>query len=55
MVEDALRELQKDIMEFSSIVVIGNGDEDKGLAAGLKATFIDVRGKKYEDLIKEFS
>ncbi len=53
MVEDALRELQRVIMEFSSIVVIGNSDDDKKIAEKLQAGFIDIRGKRYGDLIKE--
>ena len=53
MVLDALSDLKKDIKEFTKIIVIGNGNDDKGLAENLKAAFIDVNGKSYSDLVKE--
>jgi rfaE bifunctional protein nucleotidyltransferase chain/domain len=54
MVMDALKSINKDIAEFTQIVVIGDRDEDKGLAENLKAVFIDVRNKDYNRLMKEF-
>ncbi|MCX6707885.1 MAG: HAD-IIIA family hydrolase, partial [Candidatus Woesearchaeota archaeon] len=36
MVLDALKDLKKDLNEFTKIIVIGNGKDDKGLADNLK-------------------
>jgi len=52
MVFDGLKELKKDIKEFSYIIVLGDKDDDKGLAENLKARFINVRNKGYKELIK---
>lgn len=56
MVFDGLRKLGKTVEEFQNIVVIGDRDDDDGgLARNLKAKFINVKGKNYEELKKEFS
>jgi len=55
MVLDALKELNKDLKDFDEIIVLGDSNDDKGLADNLKAKFIDVTGKSYEELVKEFS
>ena len=56
MVFEGLDKLQKKITEFQSIIVIGDKDEDDGrLAQNLKGKFIDVKGKGYEELKKEFA
>jgi len=55
MVLDALRELRRELGEFSKIVVIGNGRDDHELAENLQAKYISVSGKNYEELLKEFS
>lgn len=52
MVLDAMNELKKDINEFTSIIVIGDRLEDKELAENLKAKFVDVTGKSYDELLK---
>jgi len=52
MVFDALKELKADIKDFDSIIVIGDHDDDKGLAENLKANFVDVGDKKYDELVK---
>jgi histidinol-phosphate phosphatase family protein len=52
MVFDALKELKADIKDFDSIIVIGDHDDDKGLAENLKAKYVDVRDKKYDELVK---
>ena len=54
MVDDALEELGKNIKTFSKIIVIGDKeDADGGLATNLQAKYIDVKGKSYEELVKE--
>ncbi len=53
MVFDSLKEINRDIKEFSDIIVLGDRDDDKGLAENLKARFIDVNNKKYEELVNE--
>lgn len=55
MVDEGLRALGKELSNFQSILVLGDREEDQGLAANLKATFIDVKGKGWEKLKKEFS
>lgn len=54
MVLDALKELKKELNDFTEIIVIGNGEDDKGLAESLNALFIDINGKDYKALLKEF-
>ncbi len=55
MVLDALRELKKELGDFDTVLVLGDREEDEGLAKDLKARFIDVKEKSYEELVKEFS
>ncbi len=54
MVLDALQDLKKELSNFDVILVLGDQEEDEGLAKNLKAKFIDVKGKSYEELVKEF-
>jgi len=54
MVEDGLRELGKKFEDFDKIIVLGDRHEDSELATNLNAVFIDINGKSYEELIKEF-
>ncbi|MBN2459214.1 HAD-IIIA family hydrolase [Candidatus Woesearchaeota archaeon] len=54
MVFDALKALGKKLDEFTGIIVLGDSEDDRGLAANLNARFIDVRDKSYEDLKKDF-
>ena len=37
--------------DFDSVMVLGNSDDDRKLAQALRAKWIDVRGKTYEELI----
>ncbi len=60
MVDDALKELNRDFSEFSEIVVIGNAEDDKLLADNIKGKdiktiFVNVTDKNYEDLIKVYN
>lgn len=55
MLYDALQQLDKDLSSFGQVVVLGDREEDEGLAKNITAKFIDVKGKGYEDLVKEFS
>ncbi len=55
LVWKALRELKRDIGEFSDVLVLGDREEDAGLAKNMNCRYIDVNGKKYEELVKEFS
>ncbi len=55
MLYDALQQLNKDISNFTQVLVLGDREEDEGLAKNLKAKFIDVKGKSYEELVREFS
>ncbi len=54
MVIDALNEIGKKIENFNRILVLGDRHEDKELATNLKAKFVDVNGKSYEDLVEDF-
>lgn len=55
MVLDGLKELGKDLKDFTGIIVIGDNEDDKGLAKNLGANLIDVKEKSYDGLLKEFS
>ncbi|MDO8656909.1 MAG: HAD-IIIA family hydrolase, partial [Nanoarchaeota archaeon] len=55
MVEKALHELRRTIADFSQIIVLGDQKEDDGLAVNLKARFIDVKGKSFEEMKKEIT
>lgn len=52
MVTDALEALKKKISDFDAIFVLGNSDDDQGLAQTLHAIWVDVRGASYDDLLK---
>lgn len=54
MVLDALQQLGKKKEDFDAVVVVGNSEEDRGLAENLQARFVDVKGKGCEELKKEF-
>ncbi len=54
MVHDCLKDMKKEFSDYSRIIVIGDRHEDKGLAENLRAGFVDVTGKGYEDLVREF-
>ena len=54
MVDDGLKELGRNISDFSKIIVIGDNEGcDGGLARNLNAKYIDVKGKSYDDLVRE--
>jgi len=53
MVFDELKKLNKDLDDFDKIIVIGDRQEDEELANKLKAKFIKVVNKNYNELIKE--
>ncbi len=55
MVYDALQQLQKKQEDFAEILMLGDRKEDRGLADNLRAKFIDVKGKGYGELRKDFS
>jgi len=55
MVLDALGELGKKLEEFSEIIMVGDRPEDCGLAKNLKAKYIDVNGKSYEELVRKIN
>ena len=54
MMEDALDELHIQLKDFNHVIVLGDRHEDKGLAENINAHFIDVREKKYNELIHEY-
>ena len=53
MVFDGLKKLNKKIEDFDKIIVIGDREEDRELANEIKAKFIDVSYKDYNELLKE--
>lgn len=53
MVTDALNQLGKKISDFDAVFVLGNSDDDKGLAHALNARWMDVRGTTYDKLLKQ--
>ena len=55
MVLDGLKEVKRELDTFSDVLVIGNSDDDQKLAENLKAKYVDVTGKSYEELVKQFS
>lgn len=55
MVDKALKKMNLNGSDFRRILVIGNSRDDRLLADNLKARFLDVSGKSYDDLIKEFT
>jgi len=54
MVLDGLIHLKKRVDNFQRIIVVGDREEDAGLAENLGAQYIDVKGKTTEDLLAEF-
>ena len=50
----SLKQLNLELTSFDKILVLGDRLEDQELAINLKAQFIDVKSKNYDDLIKEF-
>jgi len=54
MLHDALNQLHMNIKDFHHILVLGDRHEDEGLADKIKAQFIDVREKKYTEMINEY-
>ncbi len=54
MVTDALALLGKKTGDFDAMIVLGNSDDDAGLAHVLGARWIDVRGTSYEELLKQW-
>lgn len=53
MVLDALNELGRRLGEFGEVIVVGNSSDDQGLAENLKAKYIDVTERNYEELVNE--
>jgi len=53
MVHDGLKEVGAKPGDFDQIIVLGDRPEDEGLARNLKAKFIDVKDRDYEELLKE--
>lgn len=51
MVTDAIEALGKKLSDFDAVIVLGNSDDDQGLAQAIDAQWIDVRGASYETLI----
>jgi histidinol phosphatase-like enzyme len=54
MVLDGLIHLKKRVDDFQRIIVVGDREEDAGLAKNLGAQYIDVKGKTTEDLLAQF-
>ncbi len=54
MFYNAIKELNVKIDDFDKIIIIGNSREDSKLAENVNARFIDVTGKSYQELKKEF-
>lgn len=54
MLLQALQQLGKNIKEFDKMAVIGNSEDDAGMARNANAAFIDVTNKSYEELKNEF-
>ncbi|MBI2140908.1 HAD-IIIA family hydrolase [Candidatus Woesearchaeota archaeon] len=54
MLLQALQQLGKNIKEFDKAAVIGNSEDDAGMARNANAAFIDVTDKSYEELKNEF-
>ena len=54
MLLQALQQLGKNIKGFDKVVVIGNSEDDSGMAKNINAAFIDVANKSYERMRNEF-
>jgi D-glycero-D-manno-heptose 1,7-bisphosphate phosphatase len=55
MVDNGLKELGKSLNDFAEVIVIGDRPEDIQLSVNLKAKFIDIKGKNYQQLRSSFS
>jgi len=55
MILDALNEINKNIEDFDKIAIIGNSEDDAGMAKNLSVQFIDVANKSYDELKNEFN
>lgn len=53
MVTAALNLLGKKIGDYDSVIVLGNSEDDGGLARSMNAKWIDVRGASYNELLKQ--
>jgi phosphoglycolate phosphatase-like HAD superfamily hydrolase len=42
-----------DIKDFDEIIIVGDRNEDKELAHNLNAKFINVKNKRYEELLEQ--
>jgi histidinol-phosphate phosphatase family protein len=54
MVDEVLARNGLELSQFSKIVMLGDKDDDRGLAESVNGGFIDVVGKSYEELRDEF-
>jgi len=54
MLFEALKERGEKIEDFDNVIILGDREEDKGLAQNLNATFIDVKEKSYKDILRYF-
>ncbi len=52
MVLDGLEKIRRNINDFSSIIVLGDREEDQGLAKKINAIYIDAR-ETYEEMVKK--
>ncbi len=50
LVTEALMEAKKELNGFTGVLVFGDRSEDEELAKNLKAGFIDVKGKSYDQM-----
>ncbi len=55
MIENALTELNLKKNQFNKIIVLGDQEDDRLLAKNLNVKFINVNGKKYSEIKKEFT
>ena len=57
MVYDALKELDysPSLQQFSEIAMIGNCQDDRALAQGIKSKFVDVNNCSLKELLQQFS
>lgn len=55
MVYKALEKIGAKLEDFDAIYMIGDREDDKGLAENLSIKFIDVKNKTFEELVADFS
>ncbi len=53
MLNDALKEMNMKPSDFYKIIILGDNEDDKGLAQSINAFFIDVKNKGYAELIND--